>query len=207
MCVLYVHWLCCFVDSLQSIGFFEVSIDDLSFTNVADLFETLVPSALFVAVMALQLKYFNPLSEGEERVTQYSIQAGDDDVYNGSINEPDTSTFFEKLKKYFGIFIEYCWRFLEIYLDKIIMIIAFVLVIQQVSSTHVITLFILLCPIAALKAKYLWYPLLTLYVATLIMLKMLYQVQMVEPDSFDLADNCSVRCVYCICCNVIIQLT
>lgn len=166
-----------------------------------------MPSALFVAVMALQLKYFNPLSEGEERVTHYSIQAGDDTVYSGTINEPDTSTLFEKLKNYFGIFIEFFWRFLEIYLDKVIMIIAFVLVIQQVSSTHVITLFILLCPIAALKAKYLWYPLLTLYVATLIMLKMLYQVQMVEPDSFDLADNCTVRCVYCICCNIIIQLT
>ena len=189
--VKYIHILC-FIDSLQSIGFFEVSIDNLSFTNVADLFETLVPPALFVAVMALQLKYFNPLSEGEERVTQYSIQAGDDNVYNGSIDEQDTSTFLEKFKKYFGIFIEFCWRFLEIYLDKIIMIIAFVLVIQQISSTHAITLFILLCPIAALKAKYFWYPLLTLYVATLIMLKMLYQVRMVEPDSFDLGDDCPV---------------
>ena len=142
--------------------------------------------------MALQLKYFNPLSEREEIVTRYSIQSGDDNIYNGTINEPDTSALFEKLKKYIGKFTEFCWRFLEIYMDKIIMIIAFVLVIQQVSSTHVITLFILLCPIVALRAKHLWYPLLTLYIAALIMLKMIYQVRMVEPDSFDLADNCSV---------------
>ena len=151
-----------------------------------------MPSALFVAVMALQLKYFNPLSEREEIVTRYSIQSGDDNIYNGTINEPDTSALFEKLKKHIGKFTEFCWRFLEIYMDKIIMIIAFVLVIQQVSSTHVITLFILLCPIVALRAKHLWYPFLTLYIATLIMLKMIYQVRMVEPDSFDLADNCSV---------------
>ena len=156
-----------------------------------------MPPALFVAVMALQLKYFNPLSEREEIVTQYSIQAGDDNVYNGNVDVQDTLTLFEKFKKNVGIFTEFCWRFLEIYLDKIIMIIAFVLVIQQVSSTHAITLFILLCPIVALRAKYSWYPLLTLYVATLIMLKMIYQVPMVEPDSFDLSDDCSV-CVACI---------
>ena len=162
-----------------------------------------MPPALFVAVMALQLKYFNPLNEREEMVTQYSIQVGDDNVYNGNIDEQDTLTLFEKLKKYIGIFTEFCWRFLEIYMDKIIMIIAFVLVIQQVSSTHVITLFILLCPIVALRAKHLWYPLLTLYIATLIMLKMIYQVRMVEPDSFDLADDCPV-CVVVhafMCCS------
>ena len=153
--------------------------------------------------MALQLKYFNPLSEREEIVTRYSIQVYDDNVYNGNVNVQDTLTLFEKFKKYIGIFTEFCWRFLEIYLDKIIMIIAFVLVIQQVSSTHAITLFILLCPIVALRAKYLWYPLLTLYVATLIVLKMIYQVRMVEPDSFDLSDNCTV-CVelyYTCVCN------
>ena len=187
--------------SLQSIGFFQVTIDDLSFTNVQDLFETSVPPALFVAVMALQLKYFSPQSEREETAAQYSIQVGDDGVHsdtadqeNDNVNEVgwNITIIFNKSKKYVGIFTEFCWRFIEIYLDKVIVIATFILVLQQVSSTHVITLFILLCPIVGLKAKHMWYPLLTLYVGTLIMLKMLYQVQMVEPHTFDLTDDCPV---------------
>ena len=170
-----------------------------------DLFETSVPPALFVAVMALQLKYFSPQSEREEMAAEYSIQVNDDNIQSGTTDQESNNvnevgwnitTLFNKLKKYFGIFTEFCWRFLEIYLDKIIVIVTFVLVLQQVSSTHVITLFILLCPIVGLKAKYMWYPLLTLYVGTLIMLKMLYQVQMVETHTFDLTDDCPV-CIYC----------
>ena len=187
-----------FVDSLQSIGFFQVAIDDLSFTNVKDLFETSIPPALFVAVMALQLKYFNPLSEREETVVQYSIQVGDD---SGTTGQQDNNfdkvgwnitTLYGKSKKYVVIFTEFCWRFLEIYLDDIIVDVTFLLILQQISSTHVITLFILLCPLVGLKARHMWYPLLTLYISTLIMLKMIYQVTMVEPHTFDLTDNCPV---------------
>ena len=158
-----------------------------------------MPPALFVAVMALQLKYFSPRSEREETPAQYSIQVGDDGIQeNDNVNEVgwNITTVFNKSKKYFGIFTEFCWRFLEIYLDKVIVIVTFILVLQQISSTHVITLFILLCPIVGLKAKHMWYPLLTLYVGTLIMLKMLYQVKMVEPHSFDLTDDCPV-CIHC----------
>lgn len=155
--------------------------------------------------MALQLKYFSPQSEREESAAGYSIQVGDDDIQNGTLDQENddvnevgwnVTILFNKSKKYFGIFTEFCWRFLEIYLDKVIMIVTFVLVLQQVSSTHVITLFILLCPIVGLKAKDMCYPLLTLYVGTLVMLKMLYQVQMVEPDTFDLTDDCPV-CLHC----------
>ena len=187
-----------FVDSLQSIGFFQVAIDDLSFTNVKDLFETSIPPALFVAVMALQLKYFNPLSEREETVVQYSIQVGDD---SGTTGQQDNNfdkvgwnitTLYGKSKKYVVIFTEFCWRFLEIYLDDIIVDVTFLLILQQISSTHVITLFILLCPLVGLKARHMWYPLLTFYIGTLIMLKMIYQVTMVEPHTFDLTDNCPV---------------
>ena len=184
-----------FVDSLQSIGFFQVTIDDLSFTNVKDLFETSVPPALFVAVMALQLKYFSPLSEREEIIVHCSIQAVDD---TDAISQQDDnfykvgSTLYSKSKKYVVIFTEFCWRFLEIYLDYIIVVVTFLLILQQVSSTHVITLFILLCPLVGLKARHMWYPLLTLYISTLIILKMIYQVTMVEPHSFDLTDDCPV---------------
>ena len=151
--------------------------------------------------MALQLKYFSPLSEREEAVAQYSIQAGDNNALNDMIDQQATESLFDKFKKYNGIFIELCWRFLEIYLDKIIMIITFVLVIQEISASQVITLFILLCPIVGLKAKHLWYPLLTLYVGVLIVLKMLYQVQMVNPNTFDLSDDCPV-CVKCTACVI-----
>ena len=196
MCVFY------FVGSLQSIGFFRVSIDSLSFTNVQDLFETLVPPALFVAVMALQLKYFSPLSEREEvALARFSIQAGDSNVDNDTVHHHDsnydevdsnTLTLFDKSKKYISKFTEFCWRFLEVYMDKVIVIVTFVLVLQQVSSTHAITLFILLFSILGMRAKYMWYPILTFYIGTLIMLKMIYQVRMVESDTFDLTDKCPV---------------
>lgn len=152
-----------------------------------------MPPALFVAVMSLQLKYFSPLSEREE--VALAIQAAhNDNPQDGSYDEVDhsTLTMLDRLKNYVHILTEFCWRFLEVYLDKIIAIVAFVLVIQQISATHVITLFILLCSIVGLKAKHIWYPLLTLYIGTLIMLKMLYQVRMVEPHSFDLTDDCPV---------------
>ena len=187
-----------FVDSLQSIGFFQVTIDDLSFTNVKDLFETSVPPALFVAVMALQLKYFSPLSEREETIVHCSIQVVEDSDAIGQQDDNfyeegwNVTTLYSKSKKYVVIFTEFCWRFLEIYLDDIIVDVTFLLILQQVSSTHVITLFILLCPLVGLKARHMWYPLLTLYISTLIMLKMIYQVTMVEPHSFDLTDDCPV---------------
>jgi len=145
--------------------------------------------------MALQLRYFSPLNEREEiALAQYSIQTKDDNAHGSNYDEVDlnTLTLFDKLKKYVHILTEFCWRFLEVYLDKIIAIVAFVLVIQQISATHAITLFILLGPIVGLKAKHIWYPLLTLYIGTLIMLKMLYQVRMVESDSFDIEDDCPV---------------
>jgi len=169
---------------LQSIGFFRVEIDSLSFTNVEDLFETLIPPALFVAVMALQLKYFSPLDAEVEETIAHSMLAEEEDS--------DIPKLLQKLIKYLCKFAEFCWRFLEIYLDKIIAIVTFVLVLQQVSSTHVITLLILLGPIIGMRATQVWYPILTLYISVLIMLKMLYQVRMIEEETFNLTDNCSV---------------
>ena len=171
--------------SLQSIGFVKVKIDSLSFTNVKDLFETLVPPALFVAVMAIQLKYFTPLDEAvEEAMAQNSM--------NGEEDSSSTPKLLRRFIKYLQVFSEFCWRFLEVYLDKIIAIVTFVLVLQQVSSTHVITLLILLGPIIGLRATRVWYPILTLYTSVLIILKMLYQVRMVDVDTFDLTDDCHV---------------
>ena len=43
-----------------------------------------------------------------------------------------------------------------------------------------------------MRATWVWYPILTLYISVLIMLKMMYQVRMVEVDTFDLTDECSV---------------
>jgi len=158
-----------------------VEIDSLSFTNVEDLFETLVPPALFVAVMALQLKYFDPAMN---QPTSHRLLSEDGDS--------NTPKLVQKMIKYLYIFAEFCWRFLGIYLDKIIAIVTFVLVLQQVSSTHVITLLILLGPIIGMRATQVWYPVLTLYISVLIMLKMLYQVRMIEEETFALTDNCSV---------------
>ena len=189
---------------MQSIGFFQVEIDDLSFTNVEDLFETLIPPALFVAVMALQLKYFSPLDVTVEEAMAHSslTEEGDD----------NTPKLLQKLIKYIHIFAEFCWRFLEIYLDKVITIVAFVLVLQQVSSTHIITLLILLGPIVGMRATRVWYPMLTLYISVLIMLKMMYQVRMVGVDTFDLTDECSVsnRVLVCLplwCGRLLMLLT
>ncbi|XP_065913262.1 piezo-type mechanosensitive ion channel component 1-like isoform X2 [Dysidea avara] len=133
--------------------------------------------------MALQLKYFSPLDVAvEEPIAHSSLTEEGDD---------NTPKLLQKLIKYIHIFAEFCWKFLEIYLDKVITIVAFVLVLQQVSSTHIITLLILLGPIVGMRATRVWYPILTLYISVLIMLKMMYQVRMVEVDTFDLTDECS----------------
>ena len=52
--------------SLKSIGLinYEISIDNLQ--RVRDLLAIIVPPAVFVAVMALQLKYFSPHISSEE---------------------------------------------------------------------------------------------------------------------------------------------
>jgi len=108
--------------SLQSIGFVKVKIDILSFASVKHLFETLVPSALFVAVMAIQLKYFTPLDEAvEEAMAQNSM--------NGEEDSSSTSKLLRRFIKYLQVFSEFCWRFLEAHLDKIIAIVTFVLVL------------------------------------------------------------------------------
>jgi len=65
--------------NLPGIGFVKVKIDSLSFTNVKDLFETLVPPALFVAVMAIQLKYFTPLDEAVEEAMAQNSMNGEED--------------------------------------------------------------------------------------------------------------------------------
>ena len=44
--------------------------------------------------------------------------------------------------------------------------------------------------------KHIFYLILTLYISILIVLKMLYQLPIVDPDSFSLANNCSVSCSY-----------
>ena len=56
--------------SFESIGFFEVGIGMLSFER--DLFVTIVPSAVFVAVMALQLKYFSPY-DSRDNVNRFRL--------------------------------------------------------------------------------------------------------------------------------------
>ena len=148
--------------------------------------------------MALQLKYFSPLDvavEEEEAMAHSSLIEGDS----------NTPKLLQKMTKYLYMFAEFCWRFLEIYLDKIIAIVTFVLVLQQVSSTHVITLLILLGPIIGMRATQVWYPILTLYISVLIMLKMLYQVRMVEEETFDLTDDCSVSNGVIVCLPFIVM--
>lgn len=224
--------------SLESIGFFQVSIDTLSFDSFKDLFVTIVPSAVFVAVMALQLKYFSPYdgrdddprrrlrrSGQAERKTLSFVQMADQsseleksksqedeatnapqtqdntDLTGASAEEDDAKSkhvqdVIEKYWIHFKTFLhlanEFIWRLLEIYLPKVMIFVIFTVLLDEISATHFLVLAILVVTIP-IDINPVMYLILTGIISNLALLKMLYQVALVDQNSFDFSDSCPVR--------------
>jgi len=244
------HYLLCYY-SLESIGLFEVSIDTISLKSIRDLFSTIVPSAVFVAVMALQLKYFSPHVGTEERmrtqlrrseasrrhrpvsilqiadppvddhaayeppvvlleeITEESEaqeeeetvnvnQQDDTDSPNVSAEEARHKHIQEVIEKYWNmakkivcILVEIFWRLLELYLPKAIIFVLFAVIIDEISASHFLVLAILVVAIPT-EINTVTYLILTAVISNISLLKMLYQVALVDADSFRFSDSCSV---------------
>ena len=223
-----------------------MSIDTLSFDSFRDLFETIVPTAVFVAVMALQLKYFSPYEgrsdprhrfrrsgQGQHKMLSFvqmanqpselerskiqdeattALQTQEDEATNalqpqdnvdltGASSEEDAKNkhihdviekYWTRFKIFLGLANEFTWRLLEIYLPKVIIFVIFSVLLDEISATHFIVLVILIIAIP-IDINPVMYLILTVIISNLALLKMLYQVALVDEDSFDFSDSCMVR--------------
>ena len=221
--------------SLESIGFFKVSIGTLSFER--DLFVTIVPSAVFVAVMALQLKYFSPcdnvnqrdqfwdLGPAEHRHLSFVGMADQPSIVEGTKTQEEaedittvqnvtdlTGASTEKdvknknvLEKYWAylkitsyLIKEFLWRLLEIYLPKVIIFVIFAVLLDEISATHFLVLLVLIVTIP-MDINAVMFLILTGLIGNLTLLKMLYQMALVDEGTFNFSNSCSVRTHYIVC--------
>jgi hypothetical protein len=87
------------------------------------------------------------------------------------------------------------WRFLELHLHKIICLVLFATTISQISVLYLALLAFLLAlvvPVPFINA--LTYPLLSLYLGTVTILKMVYQFPVISPDRFSFSPD-TPRCM------------
>lgn len=87
---------------------------------------------------------------------------------------------------------EFLWRSLEIYLPKVIIFVIFGVLLDEISATHFIVLAILIVTIA-IDVNPVMYLILTGIISILSLLKMLYQVPLVNADNFKFSKSCPVR--------------
>jgi len=234
-----------FFISLSSIGLVdeEVSIDDLK--SVENLFAIVVPSAVFVAVMALQLKYFGLRMSPEQRarrqlrqlggarhrrlsfLQEEDLQAFDDvvdqpfhkqleaikedvealevisdkkrtDMSKISPEEARCKHIQEMIEKYWNVayttidnVTELFWRLLEVYLPKAIIFLLFAAIIDKISASNFLVLVILVVTIP-IEVNSVTYLILTGLISCLAVLKMLYQLALVDEGFFRFSDSCLV---------------
>ena len=214
-----------------------MSIGTLSFESFKDLLVTIVPTAVFVAVMALQLKYFSPYDgrdddrrnrfresgqaehrpqslvqmaeqpleverpkpqEGEDINTEHEQDTTDltGASPKGDIKNKHVQEIIEKYWKLLKIAVylvnEFIWRLLEIYLPKVIIFVVFAVLLDEISATHFLVLAILIVTIP-IDVNPVMYLILTGLISNLALLKMLYQVALVDESSFEFSDSCPVR--------------
>ena len=206
-------------------------IDTLSFDSFKMLLETIAPTAVFVAVMALQLKYFRPydnrdddhrdrfgrqvnlnfaqmaehssaVEKSKPQETEATTSAQDvPDSTGASPKEAINQTrnmqvtielYWTRFKKVFYLVNECFWRLLEIYLPKAIIFIIFALLLDEISATHFLVLAILIVAIPV-NVNPVMFLILTVIISNLSLLKMLYQVALVDQDYFNFTDSCPVR--------------
>lgn len=99
-----------------------------------------------------------------------------------------------RFKAAFLVINKYFWRLLEIYLPKAIIFVIFAVLLDEISATHFIVLVILIITIPV-DVNPVMYLILTGIISNLTLLKMLYQVALVDEGSFDFSDSCPVRYV------------
>lgn len=78
------------------------------------------------------------------------------------------------------------WRFLELHLHKISMLVLFGVILSEVSAGYWVLLALSLFTIPLPYFSPIFYPLLTIYISLVATLKTIYQFPIVKPDMFNL---------------------
>ena len=91
-----------------------------------------------------------------------------------------------KTKQIVWQLIQLFWRFLELHLHKISMLVIFVVVVSEVSAGYWVLLIVALLAIPLPYISPILYPLLTSYVGILSVVKTVYQFPIIKPDMFNL---------------------
>lgn len=96
------------------------------------------------------------------------------------------------------------WRLMEIHLHKIIVLVMFVLVISQLGAVLMVVLIMMILTTPVRQLTFLFYPVFTVVIGCIVILKMVYQVPLITSDVLDLSKNnceplvslCSMLCTY-----------
>ena len=81
------------------------------------------------------------------------------------------------------------WRLMEIHLHKIIVLVMFVIVISQLGAILMVVLIMMILTTPVRQLNFLFYPVFTVVIGCIVILKMIYQVPIITPDVFDLSRN------------------
>ena len=97
-----------------------------------------------------------------------------------------TSYLLLKTKQIFLYLVQLSWRFLELHLHKISMLVLFAVSLSEVSAGYWILLAVSLLAVPLPYFSPLLYPLITTYIGLLATLKTIYQFPIINTDMFNL---------------------
>ena len=109
------------------------------------------------------------------------------------------ATIFQTLRAVFALydktkwFFEFMWLFLELHLIKVILIIAFLLGVKEVSAIHIVLIVLsVLAVTARTNVQTIFSGLISLVIGIFLILKMVYQIEYIPQKSYDFHCNTSV---------------
>lgn len=115
------------------------------------------------------------------------------------INDLKDLTMKKSLKFFFSLyqktrwFFEFFWLFLELHLIKVILIIAFLLGIDEVSAIHTAVIVLTVLAVTSrTNIQTIFSGVISLVVAVLLILKMIYQIEYIPQSSYDVHCNKTV---------------
>lgn len=84
--------------------------------------------------------------------------------------------------------VQLVWRFMELNVHKITMLVLFVVVLSEVSAGYAILLIISVLALPLQRFSHVLYPLLTIYIGLLSVLKTIYQFPIINAEMFNLTN-------------------
>ena len=121
---------------------------------------------------------------GRESVLQSSSVPSS--VVRGSYFYQISSYLWKKSKQFFYQTVEISWRLLELNLHKLSMFVLFWVVLSEVSAGYWVLLGVCLLVIPLPNFSNIMFPLITLYIGLLLVIKTIYQFPIVAPNMFNL---------------------